>query len=86
MVANADEENKLWTKGYKFVAGIDESGMGSLAGDVYVAAVVFPVGIDFKKLLPGLNDSKTKTEEQREKLYVLVKQHALSYAVATASI
>ena len=86
MVANDTEEQALALKGYKYIAGIDETGMGSLAGDVYVAAVILPVGIDFKKLLPGLNDSKTKTEEQREKLYPLIKQHALAWAVATASI
>ncbi len=60
--------------------------MGSLAGDVYVAAVIFPIEINYKQLLPGLNDSKTKTEEQREKLYELIKKHSLAYAIATASV
>ncbi len=86
MVANADEENKLLGSGYKLVAGVDETGMGSLAGDVYVAAVIFPANIDYKKLLPGLNDSKQKTEEQREKLYILIKKYAMAWAVATASV
>lgn len=86
MVANDSEEQALALKGYKYVAGIDETGMGSLAGDVYVAVVVLPMGIDYKKLLPGLNDSKAKSEAQREELYPLIKQHALAWAVATASV
>jgi len=86
MIANADEENKLILSGYKYIAGVDETGTGSLAGDVYVSAVIFPVGIDFKTLLPGLNDSKTKNTEQRNKLYPLIKQYALDWSVATASV
>lgn len=86
MVANASEENGLAALGYSKVAGIDESGMGCFAGDVYVAAVIFPSGIDYKKLLPGLNDSKTKKPKQRKILYNQIKKHALAYSVATASV
>lgn len=86
MVANASEENILITMGYENVAGIDESGMGCFAGDVYVAAVIFPVGIDYKNLLPGLDDSKKKSNEQRKVLYKKIKQHAVACAVATASV
>ena len=86
MVANASEENGLFNMGYKIVAGVDESGMGCFAGDVYVAAVILPYGIDYKKLLPGLNDSKKKSHEQRKVLYKQIKEHALAYSVATASV
>lgn len=86
MVANADEENKLASAGYKYICGCDEAGMGPLAGNVYTAAVIFPIGIDYSSLLPGLNDSKQKTEDQREKLYPLIKQYAISYSVSTASV
>lgn len=86
MVANASEENGLAVLGYNNIAGVDESGMGCFAGDVYVAAVIFPQDIDFKKLLPGLNDSKTKKPEQREALYKQIKEHALAYSVAIASV
>ena len=34
-------ENRLWSAGYKFVAGVDEAGRGPLAGPVYAAAVIF---------------------------------------------
>lgn len=88
MAVSAMEEDRLYLNGYNYVAGVDESGMGSFAGDVYVAAVILPktIGINHKLLLPGLNDSKKKTAEQREKLYELVKEHALAYAVGTASV
>jgi len=33
------EEEKLWKRGYKVVAGIDEAGRGPLAGPVVAAAV-----------------------------------------------
>lgn len=86
MVASASEENGLSAMGYKHIAGVDESGMGCFAGDVYVAAVVLPIGIDYKSLLPGLNDSKQKSPEQRRVLYNQIKKHALAWSVATASV
>ena len=86
MAANAKEESFLNQEGYSLIAGIDETGMGSLAGDVYVAAVILPKGIDFTNILPGLDDSKKKSPAQREKLYGLIKEVAISYAVKTASI
>jgi ribonuclease HII len=86
MTANASEENKLRSQGYKLIAGVDESGMGSFAGDIYVAVVIFPLGIDFQTLLPGLNDSKLKSPIQREQLYSKIKEHAIDYSIATASV
>lgn len=86
MVANAEEELALFQKGFKIIAGVDESGMGSFAGDVYVGVVILPQDIDYKKLMPGLNDSKQKTAEQRNVLYTQIKNCALDYAVASASV
>jgi ribonuclease HII len=60
--------------------------MGCFAGDVYVGIVILPNGIDYKTLLPGLNDSKQKTPAQRDVLYRQIRQHALAYATATASV
>ncbi|MEK7658527.1 MAG: ribonuclease HII [Patescibacteria group bacterium] len=37
---NFNEEKKLWKKGYKYIAGLDEAGRGPLAGPVVAAAVV----------------------------------------------
>jgi len=37
------EEKKLWRKGYKWVAGLDEAGRGPLAGPVVATAVCFRI-------------------------------------------
>ncbi len=35
------KEKELWRKGFKFIAGLDESGRGSLAGPMVAAGVIF---------------------------------------------
>jgi ribonuclease HII len=52
-------------KGCQCIAGVDEAGVGPLAGPVCVAAVVLPMKFKHKVL----NDSKLLTEEKREKIY-----------------
>jgi len=47
------------------VAGVDEVGMGPLAGPVVAACVVLPQNF----LLPGANDSKKLTPKKREELF-----------------
>ena len=75
-------EKSLCEKGYKVIAGVDEAGRGPLADEVYAAAVVLPEGV----LIEGLNDSKKISEKKREKLFDEIKEIALAYAVATASV
>lgn len=41
-------EKKIWQKGYKFIAGIDEVGRGALAGPVVAGCVVFGKAIKEK--------------------------------------
>jgi ribonuclease HII len=72
-------ENQALSEGYKFIAGIDEVGRGCLAGCVVAAAVI----LDFSKPIPeGLNDSKKLSAKKRESLDLLIKENALSYAIA----
>ena len=75
-------EHCLFEQGYKVIAGVDEAGRGPLAGDVYAAAVILPPDI----CIEGLNDSKKISEKKREKLFDEIKEVALAYAVATASV
>ena len=63
-------------------AGVDEAGRGPLVGSVFVAAVVLPNEYD----LPGLTDSKKLSERRRDELAVLIKQQALAWCVAAASV
>ncbi len=58
-------EKKARKDGYKLVAGVDEAGRGPLAGPVVAAACLLPE----KLLVPGVNDSKKLTPQQREELF-----------------
>src|SRR2546423_14500790 len=63
--------------GYRVVAGIDEVGLGPLAGPAVAAAVVLPVGAR----LPGLDDSKKLAAEERERLDRLIRRRAVAFAI-----
>ena len=79
---NWDIENKIRSEGYTVICGCDEAGRGPLAGPVFAAAVILPENID----IPKLNDSKKLTEKQRDKLFDLIKECALDYCIAQASV
>lgn len=74
-------EKGYFAQGYQTICGVDEAGVGPLAGPVCAAAVILPRGWD----APYLNDSKKVTEKRREVLYERITQEALSWAVAWAS-
>ena len=67
---------------YNLICGTDEAGRGPLAGDVYAAAVIFPEGVEIE----GLNDSKKLTEKKREQLFDEIKEKALSWCIASATV
>ena len=71
-------ERDLWASGLECVAGVDEAGVGPLAGPVVAAAVIFPPGLG----LPGVDDSKKLTPERRACLAVAIRESALAVAVA----
>jgi ribonuclease HII len=66
--------------------GVDEAGVGCLAGPVVSAAVIFPYELDdeYKDCLEFkmLRDSKKLTEKQREKIELFVKEVAIDWKVA----
>lgn len=64
------------------VCGIDEAGRGPLAGTVVAAAVI----LDPLRPIPGLNDSKKLSEKKRDALAVLIRERAVAWAVASASV
>jgi ribonuclease HII len=66
----------------KLVAGVDEAGRGPLAGPVYAAAVILSPAIRIN----GLDDSKKLTAARRDVLFDLIQKHALSWAIASASV
>jgi ribonuclease HII len=74
-------EREIRRRGYRFVAGVDEAGRGSLAGPVVAAAVILPEGF----VLPALDDSKKLDAPTRERLDVYVRRHAIAFAVGVVS-
>jgi len=75
-------ENEAAILGYKYVCGVDEAGRGPLAGPVCAAAVILPEGL----YIEGLNDSKKLTEKKREVLFDVIKEKALCFNIAFASV
>ena len=75
-------EKEAAAKGYKAVCGVDEAGRGPLAGPVCAAAVILPENT----IIEGVNDSKKLSEKKREALFEVIKQQALSYSIAFASV
>jgi ribonuclease HII len=66
----------------QYRCGVDEAGRGPLAGAVYAAAVI----LDPAKPILGLADSKKLSEKKRFQLEADIIEHALSYAVAFATV
>jgi len=66
-------ERSLRAEGFRAIAGTDEVGRGCLAGPVVAAAVILPDDV-----MPGVNDSKLLSHEER----VPLCQRILARAVA----
>lgn len=64
------------------VAGVDEVGRGPLAGDVVTAAVI----LDPDRPIQGLRDSKKLSETRRQQLAEQIREQALAWSVARASV
>ena len=76
----------LLSQGYSFIAGLDEAGRGCLAGPVVAAAVILPLSDDCTSLFAGTRDSKQLTVQERERLYAIIMQHALTAGVGIGSV
>src|SRR5437588_8268681 len=75
---------KLWhfermaaAMGYQVVAGVDEVGMGPLAGPVVGGAVVLRIS----DRIPGLNDSKLMTADERDQVDAIIRRRAVAVSV-----
>lgn len=66
----------------KFIAGVDEAGLGALAGPIYAAAVI----IDPKARIYKLRDSKILTVKQRQHLYERIYKKALAVSVGRVDV
>ncbi len=70
-------ETSLYQSGYNLIAGVDEAGRGPLAGPVCAAAVILPKDADIE----GINDSKKLSEKKRDKLFDIIRETAVAYAI-----
>ncbi len=85
---NFREEKKIWKKGYKYVACLDEAGRGPLAGPVIAGVVVVPINSrlqDFYEL-KSVNDSKQISEKKRNEIYkILTNNSQIQWGVGRVS-
>jgi len=70
----AEEEARLYTEGYRLIAGVDEVGRGSLAGPVVAAAVI----LSPSAATVGIADSKSLSPRLRERLDLAIRASALT--------
>lgn len=64
------------------ICGVDEAGRGPLAGAVFAAAVILDPALP----IDGLADSKVLSPARREALALLIRQRALAWCIASASV
>jgi len=91
---NLNEEKKLWRKGYKRVACLDEAGRGALCGPVVAATVIINKKLLLQNLLDSdsnrnsnrIKDSKQLSQRKREEFYqILIKNPRIKWAIGRVS-
>jgi ribonuclease HII len=75
-------ERVLWRAGVQHIAGVDEVGMGPLAGPVIAAAVVFPPHTELK----GIDDSKRLDLEERLDAERRIRAAATAIGIGVAEV
>ncbi len=75
-------ERELWSRGVTAVAGVDEVGVGALAGSVIAAAVILAPGT----IINGLADSKLLTAKRREELFVVIAECAVAIGLGRSEV
>lgn len=75
-------ELELWGNKIEYIAGVDECGRGPWAGNVVAAAVIMPKDVKIERL----TDSKKLPKSEHKQFAELVKEKALAWCIAEASI
>ncbi|HLH30038.1 MAG TPA: ribonuclease HII [Terriglobia bacterium] len=75
-------ERLLWKAGIQHIAGVDEVGIGPLAGPVVAAAVVFPPGTEIDEI----DDSKALDEETRNRQDVIIREKASGFGIGIVEV
>lgn len=82
MRCTSQTEDSVRRLGYQRIAGADEAGRGCLFGPVFAAAVI----LDPARPVRGLADSKTLSAPRRQELACAIRERAIAWAVASASV
>ncbi len=83
IVPNLQREQALWKSGRLRVVGVDEAGLGPLAGPVVAVAYQPPAG---RPMIEGVRDSKTLSSSQRERLVEAILQRGVAVGIGAASV
>lgn len=75
-------ERRLAEEGYRAIAGVDEVGIGCLAGPVIAAAVILPFGAR----IDHVRDSKALSARRRTELAAIIRKKAVAWAIGEASL
>ncbi len=81
-MTNLEFDFTYYNNGINYLCGIDEAGRGPVAGPVVAAAVVFSKYISIE----GITDSKKITAKQREKLFDVITNKALTYGIGIVGV
>ncbi|MCJ7605464.1 MAG: ribonuclease HII [Dehalococcoidales bacterium] len=79
-----DEENRLRSLGYRFIAGIDEAGRGALMGPVVAAAIIMPERVN-GGWCNRVRDSKQLKPAERQSLSEVIRENAVSCGIGVMS-
>ncbi len=75
-------ERGLWQAGTLLVAGVDEVGVGPLAGPVVAGAVVLRAGTS----IAGIDDSKRLSHKERLALACEIRKSAVAFSIGSCSV
>jgi ribonuclease HII len=75
-------ERELWRNGLTRVAGVDEVGVGPLAGPVVAAAVIVPPNMKLR----GVDDSKLLSAALREELAAKIEASAVGVGIGIVDV
>lgn len=75
-------ERVLWKSGLRHIAGVDEAGVGPLAGPVVAAAVMFAPETE----IAGIDDSKRLDASTRARLAEEIRGRGASIGIGIASV
>jgi len=65
----------------RVICGVDDAGRGCIFGPLFIAGVAIREDVSMQLSSEGVKDSKLLTAQQRERLFELIKEKAISYVI-----